>query len=342
MRRARIRLTTDRSLWSRARQTRTLGIRLLDAEPGIGQFLSDDDRAAARRIVVPTHVVPRGPLDVRQLLEELDCFGAIVLEGMLLQRLGIAEHVALRLLGPGDLLSCSRQSTPLVLSDTDCRSLTKTRVMLLGREVLTGAQRWPQLLAGLHVRLTEQFERVVAQLAICQLPRVEQRLMSMMWLLAESWGRVTAAGTLLPMNLTHDVLGGLVGARRSTVTLAIGELADRGALIRHDDGWLLLAGPPSATEKLPEFEDVQLVGALPSAWHADPGGPVGRFNPQHLHETVERLREEFRQNQKQVRAQLDHAAAVRDSQDVLRRTVNGQDVLRRTGNGQITAPAAPS
>jgi CRP/FNR family transcriptional regulator, cyclic AMP receptor protein len=309
----------------------TLGIRLLDAEPGIGRFLSDNDRAAARRIVVPTHVIPKGQVAICQLLEDFDCFGAIVLEGMLLNRVGIADHVALRLLGPGDLISLSKQSSPLVLSETDCRALTKTRVMLLGREVLTGTQRWPQLLAGLNVRFTEQSERVVAQLAICQLSRVEQRLMSMMWLLAESWGRVTAAGTFLPMTLTHDVLGGLVGARRSTVTLAIGELADQGALIRQDDGWLLLAGPPSASGKLPEFEDVQLVTTLPSAWHADARGRVAPFDPQYLHETVQRLREEFRLNQQQVRAQLERAAAFRAS----------RDELRRAGNGQLIAPPIP-
>ncbi len=310
----------------------TLGIRLLDAEPGLGQFLSENDRAAARRIVVPTHVIPRGQLDISQLLEEFDCFGAIVLEGMLLRRLWIADHVALRLLGPGDLISLSQQPTPFVLSDTDCRSLTKTRVMLLGREVLIGTHRWPQLVAGLQVRFAEQYERVVAQLAICQLPRVEQRLLSMMWLLAESWGRVTAAGTFVPISLTHDVLGGLVGARRSTVTLAIGELADRGAMIRQEDGWMLLAGPPSASERMPEFEDVQLVSTLPSRWHADAGDRVAPFDPHYLHETVERLREEFRLNQEQVRVQLERAAAFRAN----------RDELRRTRNGQITPPAVPS
>ena len=52
-----------------------------------------------------------------------------------------------------------------------------------------------------------------------------------MWLLAESWGRVTQAGIRLPLGLTHDVLGALVGARRPTVTLALRELTERGAIL---------------------------------------------------------------------------------------------------------------
>ncbi len=47
-------------------------------------------------------------------------------------------------------------------------------------------RRWPGLLAGLHVHVAEQSERLAAQLVICQLPRVDQRLLAIMWLLAES------------------------------------------------------------------------------------------------------------------------------------------------------------
>ena len=105
---------------------------------------------------------------------------------------------------------------------------------ILGSEVLIAAHRWPRIVAGLNARIGEQSERLTTQLAICQLPRVDQRVLAMMWLLAESWGRVTAAGTTLPLALTHDALGALVGARRPTVTLALGELTDRGAIVRQD------------------------------------------------------------------------------------------------------------
>lgn len=45
--------------------------------------------------------------------------------------------------------------------------------------------------------------------------------------------------------LTHDALGALVGARRPTITLAVRELTDRGAIVRQDQGWLLVEPPPA-------------------------------------------------------------------------------------------------
>jgi len=59
--------------------------------------------------------------------------------------------------------------------------------------------------------------------------------MALMWLLAESWGRVTPAGIRLPLSLSHEVLGGLIGSRRPTVTLALTKLAEQGSLTRQDD-----------------------------------------------------------------------------------------------------------
>ncbi len=86
---------------------------------------------------------------------------------------------------------------------------------------------------------------------ICQLPRVDDRLLAVMWLLAESWGQVTPAGTLLPIGLTHAALGGLVGARRPTVTLALGSLTADGALRREERGWLLLRSPNGLAGRRP-------------------------------------------------------------------------------------------
>ncbi len=118
-----------------------------------------------------------------------------------------------------------------------------TRLALLEREMLGAVRRWPQIAAGLHAHTGEQSERLVTQLMLCQLPRVDERIVALMWLLAESWGQVTPSGTFLPINLTHAALGGLIGARRPTVTLALGNLANAGMLRRHQRGWMLLGSP---------------------------------------------------------------------------------------------------
>jgi CRP/FNR family transcriptional regulator, cyclic AMP receptor protein len=280
----------------------SLGIRLLDAEPGIGQFLSEEEREGARRIVLPTHTLPKGDVDMCALLEEMGSFAAIVLEGMLLQRLRLAGHVGLRLLGPGDVMSLTKEPRSMLLSYADCQAVSKIRVALLGGEVLAGAQRWPRLFAGVHVRVAEQADRLAAQLVICQLSRVDQRLLAILWLLAESWGHVTSSGTFLPVTLTHDLLGGLVGARRSTVTLALGELAERGAIIRQDGGWLLIEPPPIDEARLPDIDEPRLHQGGPSVWGE--AGPVTSSLAADLIETVARLREEHVAYREQVKEQL--------------------------------------
>jgi len=131
----------------------------------------------------------------------------------------------------------------MLVSDSSTRAVGGTRLVLLGGELLLATRRWPGLARGLYERFAQQTDRLATQLVICQLPRVDQRLLALMWLLAESWGRVTASGTTLPLKLTHDVLGALIGARRPTVTLALRDLAERGAVVKRDQGWLLLEPP---------------------------------------------------------------------------------------------------
>jgi len=58
-------------------------------------------------------------------------------------------------------------------------------------------------------------------------------------LLAERWGMVTPQGRIIRLPLTHETLGSLIGARRPTVSLALGDLAERGEVVRQDGGWLL-------------------------------------------------------------------------------------------------------
>jgi Crp-like helix-turn-helix domain len=82
--------------------------------------------------------------------------------------------------------------------------------------------------------------------AISQLNRVEDRLITLFWHLAERWGRVAANGVALPLALPHRVLGELVGARRPTVSTALAELSRRGEVMRRHDGtWLLTGDAPA-------------------------------------------------------------------------------------------------
>jgi CRP/FNR family cyclic AMP-dependent transcriptional regulator len=223
--------------------TPTTTIRLFDAEPDLIRFLGHEEADQARETQLPLSTVSKGNVDVSGLFARHGAFGAIVLEGMLLQSLRLGHHAGLRLLGPGDVLSLTQTPQSMLVVESHCRATVPTRLALLERELLLAVRRWPQIAAGLHAHTGEQSERLVTQLMICQLPRVDERLLALMWLLAESWGQVTTEGTLLPIPLTHANLGGLIGARRPTVTLALGSLTSSGVIRRQARGWLLLGRP---------------------------------------------------------------------------------------------------
>lgn len=222
-------------------------VRLLEVEPDIGRFMTPEEQDEAQELSVPVRRVRKEAADVAALLGQAGAFGALVLDGMLHHHLRLGDQPAMRLLGPGDIISASGTPHPTLLSESYVRPAAPTRLALFGDEVLIAGHHWPRLLEGLYVRMGQQAERLAAQLVICQMPRVDQRLLALMWLLAETWGRVTSAGTTVPLALTHDALGALVGARRPTVTLALKGLSKRGALMHQDSGWLLLEPLPDST-----------------------------------------------------------------------------------------------
>jgi hypothetical protein len=65
------------------------------------------------------------------------------------------------------------------------------------------------------------------------------------WELADRWGKVRQDGVHVPLQLTHAMLSDLVAARRPTVTKALGELAQRSAVIWTGRDWLFPGDPPS-------------------------------------------------------------------------------------------------
>jgi hypothetical protein len=217
-----------------------------------------------------------------------------------------------------------------------CRVVATARLALLGRDVLVGAHRWPRLLAGLHARTAEQIERVAVQLAICQLPRVEDRLLALLWLLAENWGRVTPAGTSLPLALTHETLGALVGARRPTVTLALGELAERGAVVRQGRSWLLTERPATPAQSAREPHPPALVLDEPgSPWGVRESPRAGLRDHEAMMRTVRRLEAEHAERAALIRSGLTEMRDARIRSRLLRERL-------REDAGRFSRRPAPS
>ncbi len=221
---------------------RIVGARLLEVVPDLDMSLTEDELKQASHLMLPVCTV-RGTDSINELLTETGAFAASVIEGMLVHRMRLRTQTGMRLLAPGDIITREPSFHEGALEDSVFAAVGDVSIALFDDHLLIAARRCPRLVAALLLRLDQQSRRATSQMMICQLPRVEDRVLTMMWLLAETWGRVTPAGTFLAMRLTHQALGEMVGARRPTVTLALKQLSDRGALQRHQRGWLLIERP---------------------------------------------------------------------------------------------------
>jgi hypothetical protein len=226
-------------------------IHLLEADPDLGALLADARRAEAEKeLVVRTHRLPVGPWDVSRLASASgDHIGLLILDGVLARELVVADHVSAELLGPGDVVRPWQGTTRSTLLPVDAvwSVLSTLTVAVLDRRFGAEAARYPEITAALFDRLGERSLRLATTQAISQLTRVDRRLKALFWHLAERWGRVAGDGVVVPLALTHRILGQLVGARRPTVSTALSELAERGELVRRPDGsWLLRGDPPDA------------------------------------------------------------------------------------------------
>jgi hypothetical protein len=300
-------------------------IRLLAAAPDLADFLTSEEREEADRIALPV-VSLAGEVELSELLDSANAFAGLVIDGMLLRQLRIGEQPALRLFGPGEMVATGAAPTSAVLIESDCRAVDPTHLALLGIEFLAGAHRWPRLIAGIQARMADGQERLATQMAICQLPRVADRILAMLWLLAESWGRVTSAGTTLSLALTHEALGALVGARRPTVTLALRELTERGALVHQDRSWLLLEAPPAPSAAGVQIDAPEILTESVSPWTLEDAPAAWSDTETHemLHETLVRLREDHRRNTENHNKMLRQMMLSRQHNAEIRRRIREQ------------------
>jgi CRP/FNR family cyclic AMP-dependent transcriptional regulator len=128
-------------------------------------------------------------------------------------------------------------------------------VAILDTRVAMAAGRWPPIARALGARHVRRARTLSLQRAIAQLPRVEDRVLVLLWTLAERWGRVGTQGVRLPLGLPHRTLATLVGARRPSVTTAVTGLTRAGLVERIDDGWLLHGDPSEILAERLSTED---------------------------------------------------------------------------------------
>jgi len=113
------------------------------------------------------------------------------------------------------------------------------RIAVLDARFARACGRWPTVAEAVGARHARRAQALARRLAVAQLPAITDRLLLIFCELAMRWGRVTPDGIRLPVPLTHSTLAALVGARRPSVTTALGILASQGLIERIPGGWML-------------------------------------------------------------------------------------------------------
>jgi hypothetical protein len=225
---------------------RTL-IPLLEADTELAEGLAGADLAGATRAVA-VHAVTLDAGPWEPLAEQWPVpptLGLLLLEGVVTRDIVFAGRTTTELLGAGDVLrpwEDDVQFDPLPFT-VGWHVHEPTRVALLDARVALATARWPVLAGTLSRRHVRRARGLAFQLAIAQLPRVDDRLLVLLWALAERWGRVSPQGVRLQLALPHRTLATLVGARRPSVTTALSGLARDGLVERTENGWLLHGDP---------------------------------------------------------------------------------------------------
>ncbi len=237
-------------------------IYLLDVEPELGEGLNPQERAAAARVLaVPSHVLDPGPWDPHAELGDVyPVVGMLLVDGMVTRDLHFAGRTTTELLGAGDILrpwddDVPFESLPVAVS---WHVHAPTQMAILDTRVAIAAGRWPSIATALHARHIRRGRGLAFQRAIAQLPRVDDRMLVLLWALAERWGRVSRDGVRVPVGLPHRMLATLVGARRPSVTTALTGLAREGLIERTAEGWLLHGDPDAVLAERLQGADEEL------------------------------------------------------------------------------------
>jgi CRP/FNR family transcriptional regulator, cyclic AMP receptor protein len=224
--------------------------RVLSEDPELAEAIPPPLRAQAiAECIVRVRSVPRGrwrPDSGVTSWVGAGGIGLLVMEGLLIRRVGLDDRFGAELLGEGDLLRPwqGEDASATISPTTGWRVLEAARLAVLDEAAAGVMAHYPQLTGALVARVVGRSRSMAVNMAIIHQARVNVRLLMLLWHLADRWGRVRSEGVVLPLHLTHSVLADLVSARRPTVTSSLTELARQERVEPLNRGWLLRGEPP--------------------------------------------------------------------------------------------------
>jgi hypothetical protein len=225
---------------------------LVEEDPDLLKGLDQTAVDSLRRVAVDVIHVDSGPW-TRATEPPRPVYGLFVLDGVLSRGVVIQGRRSAELLGPGDILrpAASDELDSSVDFEVAWDVLEPARIALLDRDFASAIAPWPEFTGAVMDRIMRRAHALAFHLAVSHLKLVEMRLLVILWYYADRWGRVTPGGVLLPLRMTHSLLARIVGARRPSVSTALGRLQERGLVERTENGqWLLLGSAPRELEEL--------------------------------------------------------------------------------------------
>jgi CRP-like cAMP-binding protein len=222
---------------------------VLDEDPALAEVLPDARREAAR-IASNATVLTVQPGNWEALAAAdttRSGYGLLVLDGLLVRRVGFEGRFGAEVLGSQDLLrpwESDGEAGGLLPFDSYWRAICPTRMAVLDLAWAARMAGHPQIGAQLAGRALIRSRRLAVAMAIVQLPRLEDRLWLLFWELADRYGRVHPDGVHLDLPLTHEILSHLAAARRPSVSGALTRLNETGKVRRAGRAWVLVGDPP--------------------------------------------------------------------------------------------------
>jgi len=220
-------------------------VQLLECDPELAAGLTDQERASARQ-ALPVRVASlrKGPWHPDPEAPGPGHLGYLIVKGLLVRRIEVAQGSSIELLGRGELLRPWQEDV-----SSFCRSswevVEPTTLAQLCPQLTRCLARWPVLIANLLDRGIRRSRALAADAAAANIVGLEERLLTALWQLAETWGEARTDGVHLTIRLPHRLLAELMGARRPSITSALAALKKAGQLEKaSDECWVLCGAPP--------------------------------------------------------------------------------------------------
>jgi CRP/FNR family cyclic AMP-dependent transcriptional regulator len=206
---------------------------LLDADEELAAEFDVAGRVAVRQLATARVLqVGVGECDLGAWFDlARDGPGLLILDGLVAFETRTGDRVAAELVGAGDLLQAASLLTDDLLERTcEWHVLRPTRLALLDGDFVERVRPFPEVIRALLRRACRRTAGLDVLRAITSQPRLEVRLVLLLWHLAARWGRVEPAAVRLSLPLTHRLLGQLVAAERPSISHALKRLAQAGLI----------------------------------------------------------------------------------------------------------------